>query len=131
MRWIGWSDCGAWFLRTLSARLHRTCRGSLSSGERPIAGIERRASAHRPEDAEAKILAAYEAGCRRFDSALTGLGGCPFAGDNLVGNIATEDVLAALKKAGADPGIDASRLGTVLDMANEIRAKYAHAPLVN
>ena len=59
----------------------------------------------RPEDAEAKILAAYEAGCRRFDSALTGLGGCPFAGDNLVGNIATEDVLAALKKAGADPGI--------------------------
>jgi len=39
----------------------------------------------RPETAEEKILAAYEAGCRRFDSALTGLGGCPFAGDNLVG----------------------------------------------
>jgi hydroxymethylglutaryl-CoA lyase len=85
----------------------------------------------RPEDAEAKILAAYEAGCRRFDSALTGLGGCPFAGDNLVGNIATEDVLAALKKAGADPGIDPARLGTLLAMTNEIRAKYAHAPLVN
>jgi hydroxymethylglutaryl-CoA lyase len=85
----------------------------------------------RPEDAEAKILAAYEAGCRRFDSALTGLGGCPFAGDNLVGNIATEDVLAALKKAGADPGVDPARLGTLLAMTNEIRAKYAHAPLVN
>jgi hydroxymethylglutaryl-CoA lyase len=85
----------------------------------------------RPEDAEAKTLAAYEAGCRRFDSALTGLGGCPFAGDNLVGNIATEDVLAALQKAGADPGIDSARLGTVLGMANEVRQKYAHAPLVN
>jgi hydroxymethylglutaryl-CoA lyase len=95
-------------------------------------GIELGVHVHsRPEDAEAKILAAYEAGCRRFDSALTGLGGCPFAGDNLVGNIATEDVLAALKKVGADPGIDSSRLGTVLGMANEIRAKYAHAPLVN
>jgi hydroxymethylglutaryl-CoA lyase len=97
-----------------------------------VAGIELGVHLHsRPENAEAKILAAYEAGCRRFDSALTGLGGCPFAGDNLVGNIATEDVLAALKKAGADPGIDSARLGTLLAMTNEIRAKYAHAPLVN
>ena len=96
------------------------------------AGMELGVHLHsRPEDAEAKILAAYEAGCRRFDSALTGLGGCPFAGDNLVGNIATEDVLAALKKAGADPGIAPERLGTLLAMTNEIRVKYAHAPLVN
>jgi hydroxymethylglutaryl-CoA lyase len=97
-----------------------------------VAGIELGVHLHsRRENAEEKILAAYEAGCRRFDSALTGLGGCPFAGDNLVGNIATEDVLAALKKAGADPGIDSARLGKVLEMTNEIRAKYAHAPLVN
>jgi hydroxymethylglutaryl-CoA lyase len=97
-----------------------------------VAGIELGVHLHsRPEDAEAKILAAYEAGCRRFDSALTGLGGCPFAGDNLVGNIATEDVLAALKKAGADPGIIPEQLGTLLAMTNEIRAKYGYAPLVN
>ena len=97
-----------------------------------VAGIELGVHLHsRAEDAEEKILAAYEAGCRRFDSALTGLGGCPFAGDNLVGNIATEDVLAALRKAGADPGVDSARLTKVLAMANEIRAKYAHAPLVN
>jgi hydroxymethylglutaryl-CoA lyase len=97
-----------------------------------VAGIELGVHLHsRPENAEAKILAAYEAGCRRFDSALTGLGGCPFAGDNLVGNIATEDVLAALRKAGADPAIDAARLAKALEMTNEIRAKYAHAPLVN
>ena len=97
-----------------------------------VAGIELGVHLHsRPESAEEKILAAYEAGCRRFDSALTGLGGCPFAGDNLVGNIATEDVLAALRKAGADPGVDSARLTKALAMTSEIRAKYAHAPLVN
>lgn len=97
-----------------------------------VAGIELGVHLHsRPEQAEEKILAAYQAGCRRFDSALTGLGGCPFAGDNLVGNIATEQVLAALRKTGADPGIDDAGLSKVLAMANEIRAKYAHAPLLN
>ncbi|HYL65343.1 MAG TPA: hydroxymethylglutaryl-CoA lyase [Candidatus Methylomirabilis sp.] len=97
-----------------------------------VAGIELGVHLHsRPEHAEEKILAAYGAGCRRFDSALTGLGGCPFAGDHLVGNIATEDVLAALKKAGADTGFDPACLTTALKMTNEIRAKYAHAPLVN
>ena len=55
----------------------------------------------RPEQAEAKILAAYEAGCRRFDSALGGLGGCPFAQDALVGNIPTEKVIETLSARGA------------------------------
>jgi hydroxymethylglutaryl-CoA lyase len=97
-----------------------------------VGGIELGVHLHsRAENAEEKILAAYQAGCRRFDSALTGLGGCPFAGDNLVGNIATEQVLAALKKAGADPGVEPKRLTKILAMANEIRATYAHAPLVN
>jgi hydroxymethylglutaryl-CoA lyase len=97
-----------------------------------VAGIELGVHLHsRPENAEEKILAAYEAGCRRFDSALTGLGGCPFAGDNLVGNIATEQVLAALHKVGADPGIDNARLTKVVAMSNEIRVKYAHAPVPN
>jgi hydroxymethylglutaryl-CoA lyase len=102
------------------------------SVKKHVAGIELGVHLHsRPENVEEKILAAYEAGCRRFDGALTGLGGCPFAGDNLVGNIATEDVLAALRKARADPGIDSARLTRVIEMTNEIRAKYAHAPVVN
>jgi hydroxymethylglutaryl-CoA lyase len=96
-----------------------------------VAGIELGVHLHsRPENAEEKILAAYEAGCRRFDSALTGLGGCPFAGDTLVGNIATEDVLAAVRKAGGDPVIDSAALAPLLKMTNEIRSKYAHAPMV-
>lgn len=97
-----------------------------------VAGIELGVHLHsRPESAEYKILAAYQAGCRRFDSALTGLGGCPFAGDDLVGNIATEDVLAALRKAGVDPGIESDKLKRVTQLTNEIRAKYARAPLPN
>ena len=55
----------------------------------------------RPEEAAAKIGAAYEAGCHRFDSVIAGLGGCPFAQDALVGNIATETVLQTLKSRGA------------------------------
>ena len=97
-----------------------------------VAGIELGAHLHsRPENAEAKILSAYRTGCRRFDGALTGLGGCPFAGDDLVGNIRTEDILAAVKKAGGETGIDQSHLTKVLGMTNEIRSKYAHAPIAS
>jgi hydroxymethylglutaryl-CoA lyase len=55
----------------------------------------------RPEEAAAKVLAAYDAGCRRFDSTIGGLGGCPFAQDSLVGNIPTETVLEALRQRGS------------------------------
>ena len=92
-----------------------------------VAGIELGVHLHsRAEHAEDKILAAYAAGCRRFDSALTGLGGCPFAGDDLVGNIPTESVLAALLSAGVTPSLDGAKLASVIAMTNEIRAKYAH-----
>jgi hydroxymethylglutaryl-CoA lyase len=56
----------------------------------------------RPEQAADKVLAAYDAGCRRFDSALGGLGGCPFAQDALVGNIPTEKVIETLAQRGAE-----------------------------
>ena len=55
----------------------------------------------RPDLAAQKILAAYDAGCRRFDSAIGGLGGCPFAQDLLVGNIATETLIETLTQRGA------------------------------
>jgi hydroxymethylglutaryl-CoA lyase len=56
----------------------------------------------RPDNAAAKVRAAYEAGCRRFDAAIGGLGGCPFAQDALVGNMATETLLAELKALGVE-----------------------------
>ena len=55
----------------------------------------------RRDQAAAKVLAAYDAGCRRFDSAIAGLGGCPFAQDVLVGNLPTEVVLETLRTRGA------------------------------
>ena len=56
----------------------------------------------RPDNAAAKIAAAYTAGIRRFDTAIGGLGGCPFAQDALVGNVATEIAIAELKRLGAE-----------------------------
>ena len=70
-----------------------------------VAGIEVGVHLHsRAEGAAEKILSAYDAGCRRFDGALAGLGGCPFAGDELVGNIATETIISALATRGVDAG---------------------------
>jgi len=52
-------------------------------------------------EAGAHIRAAFDAGCRRFDAAIGGLGGCPFAQDALVGNIPTEVLISELTKCGA------------------------------
>lgn len=80
----------------------------------------------RPEQAVEKILAAYGAGCRRFDSAVGGLGGCPFAQDALVGNIPTEAVLEALAQRGVEPPIRKS-LESVLRMSADISARFGKA----
>src|SRR6202142_3014649 len=97
-----------------------------------VAGIELGVHLHsRAENAEDKIHAAYAAGCRRFDGALTGLGGCPFARHDLVRNIPTEAVLAALSKVGADPGLDSAKLASVIQLTNELRAKYAHGTVAS
>jgi hydroxymethylglutaryl-CoA lyase len=78
----------------------------------------------RPERATEKILAAYDAGCRRFDSAIGGLGGCPFAQDALVGNIPTEKVIETLRQRGAE--LPAMRsLDTLLKATGGIATKYS------
>ncbi len=77
----------------------------------------------RREEAVAKILAAYDAGCRRFDSAIGGLGGCPFAQDDLVGNIPTEKVIEALSSRGAQlPAL--KPLDALLRATAEIGKRY-------
>ena len=76
-----------------------------------------------PGEAETKVLAAYDAGCRRFDSALGGLGGCPFAQDVMVGNIPTESVIAALQQRGIELSISKS-LTDVLAMTSLIASDY-------
>jgi len=77
----------------------------------------------RPANAASKVLAAYDAGCRRFDSAIGGLGGCPFAQDELVGNIATETAIEALRSRGAlFPPL--KPLDALLKAAAEIGSRY-------
>jgi hydroxymethylglutaryl-CoA lyase len=77
----------------------------------------------RPDQAIEKILSAYDAGCRRFDSALAGLGGCPFAQDQLVGNIPTEKVLEALRAHDA-PLPPLKPLDNLLKISAELGARY-------
>jgi len=76
----------------------------------------------RKDQAVAKVRAAYDAGIRRFDSALGGLGGCPFAQDEMIGNIPTEAVLLALEERGVTPPIR-KPLENVLRMNADIAAK--------
>ena len=78
----------------------------------------------RKDQAEAKVLAAYDAGCRRFDSALGGLGGCPFAQDALVGNVPTEVVLRTLAAHGAELPVR-KPLEDVLRMNEDIALRFA------
>jgi hydroxymethylglutaryl-CoA lyase len=80
----------------------------------------------RREEGQAKVLAAYDGGARRFDSAIGGLGGCPFAQDELVGNIPTEAVIEALKSRGVGLPIRKS-LDNVMRMSADIAQKYSVA----
>jgi hydroxymethylglutaryl-CoA lyase len=75
-----------------------------------------------PADAISKILAAYDAGCRRFDSAIGGLGGCPFAQNSLVGNIPTESVIAALKQRGVELSL---KIDNVIQLNAKIGSEFA------
>ena len=77
-----------------------------------------------PEQAVEKVLAAYDSGCRRFDSALGGMGGCPFAQDALVGNIPTEVVLEALEHRGVTLPINRA-LDNVMAMNRDISLKFS------
>lgn len=94
---VGLADAEA-VHRVVSAVLSQTQAQSLSHKNIEV-GVHLHA---RPADAAEKILAAYRAGCRRFDMNLRGLGGCPFASDALLGNIPTELALDTLRHAGAE-----------------------------
>jgi hydroxymethylglutaryl-CoA lyase len=86
--------------------------------------LEIGAHLHSTRDGAAeKVIAAYDAGCRRFDSALGGLGGCPFAQDVMIGNIPTEVAIQALAERGANVPLK-KPLDSVLQMSADIAGKY-------
>lgn len=74
--------------------------------------------------AREKIEAALDAGCQRLDGALRGFGGCPMAADDLVGNIATETIVAVLEARGMATNLDSGRLLTGLKEADGLFSAY-------
>lgn len=73
-----------------------------------------------PQNWEEKIVAAYDHGCRRFDSAINGIGGCPMAEDKLVGNIATENLLYFFKKREVSLSVNMPAFQEAQKLASEI-----------
>lgn len=71
-----------------------------------------------------KMSAAFKAGCRRFDGALKGFGGCPMADDELVGNLPTETIVAYLKGQGVTFDFDDQAFVESLQLADEIFPKH-------
>jgi len=101
--------------------IHRVLSAVLRDGREFEVGVHLHST---PAGARAKVLAAYDAGCRRFDSAIGGLGGCPFAQDKLVGNVPTEEVLRALRERGLTLPVD-GRLSKVLAMNGAISDEFS------
>jgi len=101
--------------------IHRVVSAALRDCEEFEVGVHLHST---PAGARAKVLAAYDAGCRRFDSAIGGLGGCPFAQDKLVGNVPTEEVLGALRERGLTLSVD-GRLSKVLAMNAAISDEFS------
>ena len=59
-----------------------------------------------PDNWQDKVAAAYENGCRRFDTALGGFGGCPMSGKKLIGNLSTENLIEYLQSQGEELGLN-------------------------
>jgi hydroxymethylglutaryl-CoA lyase len=74
----------------------------------------------RPETSLKLISAAYTAGCRRFDTAIRGFGGCPMAKDDLTGNLPTEDLVSWLNNSGFDNPIQTAKFNTAFDFSSRI-----------
>ncbi len=101
----------------------QTLRAVTQSG-----GLDEKLGLHlhsRPENTLEKVEVALRAGVRWLEGALGGIGGCPFAGDELVGNLATEQVLPYLARQGEQLRIDLYRLPELSSQALLLRTRYA------
>jgi hydroxymethylglutaryl-CoA lyase len=102
------------------AQIVQTLRPAIAGFQEIEIGVHLHA---RRDQAAARVCAAFEAGCRRFDAAIGGLGGCPFAQDRLVGNIPTEILIETLTERGAElPAL--APLDALIRANAEIAAKF-------
>lgn len=106
---------------TIGAATPEHIRDSFSTLIPELPGVEVGAHLHTlPNEWEAKVESAFEAGCRRFDGALKGYGGCPMAKDDLTGNMPTEHLIDYLESKDAIEPIDKPMLQEAMDMAGKI-----------
>jgi len=77
-----------------------------------------------PAAAKEKIEAAFNAGCKRFDGAMKGWGGCPMAEDDLVGNLATETILDYLDSRGSKPAINSDEFVKAISMVDTVFSQH-------
>ena len=73
-----------------------------------------------PQTWKEKVLAAYHAGCTRFDTAIQGLGGCPMAKDDLTGNMPTEKLLSFLNEQKQDTGLNSLAFESAFNKSKEV-----------
>lgn len=73
-----------------------------------------------PETRFEKINAAYESGCRRFDSAIKGFGGCPMAADDLTGNMATEGLIGYLEHKEENLGLNMNKFKAAMEFSSKV-----------
>lgn len=73
-----------------------------------------------PDKWEEKVHAAWQSGCRRFDGAIKGFGGCPMATDKLTGNMPTEQMLIYFNKHKIDTGVSEKEFAAAMAMTGEV-----------
>jgi hydroxymethylglutaryl-CoA lyase len=82
-----------------------------------VVGVHLHSTPHRLRE---KLAAAFDAGCRRFDGAIGGIGGCPMADDELVGNMDTVSVISYLKTKDLCDDLDMDALAYAVQVSREI-----------
>lgn len=87
----------------------------------PYPDVEFGAHLHtQPHSWREKVVSAYESGCRRFDGAIKGYGGCPMAKDDLTGNMPTENMIAYFTEIGVDLNLNIDAFSKAMAVSQEI-----------
>ena len=87
----------------------------------PYPDVEFGAHLHtQPHNWKEKIEAAYKSGCRRFDAAIKGYGGCPMAKDELTGNMPTEHLFSYFDEIGTETNLDRNAFNEAMGLVNEV-----------
>jgi hydroxymethylglutaryl-CoA lyase len=93
----------------------------LFEGAREIDLVEFGGHFHtRPDNYHQNLQAAYQSGCRKFDAAIQGFGGCPFAADKLTGNLPTELLLSFLDDVNESTGINKDNFSSSFELASKV-----------